>query len=74
MGGAGGGRRVSRPGIPRQAFVPRCLEPGEERAVAQMLEGFHNLLRYMLSRSQRTANPPGETPAAPEAGCDDDDA
>lgn len=54
--------------------LDRRLEPAEERAVAQMLEGFHNLLRYMLSRSQRTANPPGEPPATPEGGSDGEDA
>ncbi len=31
--------------------VARRLEPAEEHAVGQMLEGFHSLLRYMLTQA-----------------------
>lgn len=54
--------------LERVLGLDRRLDSGEERAVAQMLEGFHNLLRYMLSRAERLAHPPGELPAGPDDG------
>lgn len=51
------GRTLPRPGIEpyydleRVLGLSRRLEPAEERAVAQMLEGFHSLLGYMLGRA-----------------------
>lgn len=78
------GRRREAPTQAPAAFAPapyldlervlgldRRLDSGEERAVAQMLEGFHNLLRYMLSRAERAAHPPGELPADPDQGGDE---
>lgn len=56
-GGLPLGRTLPRPGIApyydleRLLGLSRRLEPAEERAVAQMLEGFHSLLSYMLGRS-----------------------
>lgn len=51
------GGTLPRPGIEpyydleRLLGLSRRLEPAEERAVAQMLEGFHSLLGYMLRRA-----------------------
>ncbi len=58
-----------RPGPPveveRLLGLRRRLEPEEERSVAQMLDGFHSLLRYLLAREEDTPPPLGpEDPAA----------
>ncbi|HEX6198819.1 MAG TPA: helix-turn-helix transcriptional regulator [Thermoanaerobaculia bacterium] len=80
----GGGRREAPPRPPapfgaapyldleRVLGLDRRLGSGEERAVAQMLDGFHNLLRYMLSRAERLAHPAGELPEEPVEGDDED--
>lgn len=79
-----GRRETGSAGSPVSSFAPtpfldlehvlgldRRLAPGEERAVAQMLEGFHNLLRYLLGRSARTASPPGASPVEDEGDEDE---
>lgn len=79
-----GGRRESPAPMPapfspgpyldleRVLGLDRRLDSGEERAVAQMLDGFHNLLRYMLSRAERLAHPPGQLPPDPDEGDGED--
>ncbi|HSL81248.1 MAG TPA: helix-turn-helix transcriptional regulator [Thermoanaerobaculia bacterium] len=58
--------------LERVLGLDRRLDAGEERAVAQMLDGFHNLLRYMLSRAARLAHPPGQLPPDPDEGHGED--
>jgi transcriptional regulator with XRE-family HTH domain len=47
--------------VERLLGLRRRLEPEEERAAAQMLDGFHGLLRYMLRRDDE---PPQAFPRA----------
>jgi transcriptional regulator with XRE-family HTH domain len=53
--------------LERTLGLDRRLEPGEEQAVGQMLEGYHNLLRYILRRSEGAGGGPAEGPADPNA-------
>ena len=55
--------------LERTLGLDRRLDPGEEQAVGQMLEGYHNLLRYILRRSEGA----GGVAPAPEAGDDGED-
>lgn len=70
------GRMLPRPGIEpyydleRLLGLGRRLEPAEERAVAQMLEGFHSLLSYMLGRAGELDRRGGAGGAAEPAGPD----
>lgn len=52
--------------LERTLGLDRRLEPGEEQAVGQMLEGYHNLLRYILRRTEGTGGGPAEGPAGPD--------
>jgi transcriptional regulator with XRE-family HTH domain len=52
--------------LERTLGLERRLEPGEEQAVAQMLEGFHNLLRYLLRRADRGGDEADRPAAAPD--------
>lgn len=47
--------------LERTLGLERRLEPAEEQAVAQMLDGYHALLRYMLKRPYE---PLGSEPAS----------
>ncbi|MGD2116418.1 MAG: helix-turn-helix transcriptional regulator [Acidobacteriota bacterium] len=79
-GPAGAPRRVPLDAGPpldveRLLGLRRRLEPEEERAAAQMLDGFHSLLRYMLRReddelphASPRASAPDTGPEAPETG------
>ncbi len=55
--------------IERLLGLTRRLEPAEEHAVGQMLEGFHSLLQYLLTQTDdlRTR---AETPQAGDAAGD----
>ena len=43
--------------LERTLGLERRLEPAEEQAVAQMLDGFHALLRYFLGRADGISRP-----------------
>jgi len=58
--------------LERTLGLERRLDPGEEQAVGQMLEGYHNLLRYILRRADPAGGAPGEG-AAGGGGPDEDD-
>ena len=51
--------------LERTLGLDHRLDAAEEQAVAQMLEGFHGLLRYMLKRSGAAAR--GDRPAPERA-------
>lgn len=51
--------------LERTLGLDHRLEAGEEQAVAQMLEGFHGLLRYMLKRSDQVSRPARRETAPP---------
>ena len=53
-----------RPDVYRVLGVKGTLPAPEERAIAQILYGFHSLLRYMHRRTKDGA-PPNEPPAEP---------
>lgn len=54
--------------LERLLGLTRRLEPGEEHAVGQMLEGFHSLLRYILTQTDDLRSRAEEAPAADAAG------
>jgi transcriptional regulator with XRE-family HTH domain len=51
--------------LERTLGLDHRLDAAEEQAVAQMLEGFHGLLRYMLKRSGDAARGPRPAPDPP---------
>ena len=64
--------------LERTLGLERRLEPAEEQAVAQMLDGYHSLLRYMLKRPHEPLDiqpepAPGEIPAAGETASDEEE-
>ena len=62
--------------VERLLGLRRSLDPEEERAAAQMLDGFHSLLRYMLRRREdlRAAAPASpEAPSPPVSGTEPSD-
>jgi len=67
-------QRADRPGRPdvyKTLGLTRPLPAGEEKAIAQILDGFHGLLRFIhLSAHDRPA--PGEAPAPPPPDTDDE--
>lgn len=76
------GRSESGQGIRPASLVPeldvehvlgldRHLAPGEERAVGQMLDGYHNLLRFMLKGIDSAANPQAAAPPAASEEADE---
>ena len=58
--------------LERTLGLDRRLEPGEEQAVGQMLEGFHNLLRYVLRRADLVDRAQAAAGAVPAAEGDDE--
>lgn len=44
------------------------LPPEEERAIGQILDGFHRLIRYLHERAGRRGGSSGPPPAPPESG------
>lgn len=58
--------------IERSLGMDRRLDPAEEQAVGQMLEGFHSLLRYFLKRADELPHGPRESDDEDEG--DDEDA
>lgn len=71
-------RTLPRPGIEpyydleRVLGLRRRMEPAEERAVGQMLEGFHSLLGYMLRRGDDLGGRPAAGRSSAPEGANDD--
>lgn len=61
--------------LERVLGLRRPLDPAEERAVGQMLDGFHGLLRYLLKRGGELPRPPrgGDAPRDTDGGGDAED-
>jgi transcriptional regulator with XRE-family HTH domain len=57
--------------LERLLGLARRLEPAEEHAVGQMLEGFHSLLRYMLTQTD-DLRPRARSQAGEDDPADDD--
>jgi len=57
--------------LERLLGLARRLEPGEEHAVGQMLEGFHSLLRYMLSQTDDLRSRPHDQGDEGDSGDDE---
>ena len=59
--------------LERSLGLERRLDPAEEQAVGQMLEGFHSLLRYFLKAAHEPPREPRLLDAAPDEEADGDD-
>lgn len=59
--------------VERMLGLARRLDPAEEQAVGQMLDGFHSLLRYLLKRGDELPRRPRGGDAPQEGGDDEGD-